>query len=338
MKGNFLKFSFSLPVYNEEKRIKRCLDSIKMQDYPHGRIEVLLMDGGSQDCTIEIASKYEFAKIFSNPKRLADFGAKISAREATGNLFVIFAADNELVGRDWLKIVNQIFSYDQEISTLWCKMLSSSDDAAINKYYELIQNDPLSFFINKNLIHDLKSASFKKFNEKNCYIFIVEKNKPLIWGANGLVYRTSLVRDIILKEGFLGDNDVFQTLIEEGKNKVAYLTDLFVYHHHVRSLGQWVTKWKRNYLNHFLKQIDTRNLGWVMDKSFKVKLLFWILYSSIPIFSFIHSVYLCLRKKNICWLYHPLASLFQLITYSWLTLSHPEGRKIIRELLQAGRL
>ncbi len=39
---------------------------------------------------IEMASKYKFVKIVSNPKRLADFGAKVAAKEATGDLFVAF--------------------------------------------------------------------------------------------------------------------------------------------------------------------------------------------------------------------------------------------------------
>ena len=338
MKENFLKFSFSLPVYNEEKRIKRCLDSIKMQDYPQDRIEVLLADGGSSDRTVEIASQYEFVRVSPNPRKLADFGAKINAKEATGDLFVIFAADNELADRDWLKIVNNVFLYDQEVSTLWCKMISSLEDSPLNRYYELIQNDPLSFFVNKNLRYYLERAFLRKFNGKNCYIFNVDKNKPLIWGANGLVYRTSWVREIILREGFVADNDVFQILIEGGKNKVAYLEDLYVYHHHIKSLKQWRKKWKRNFLEHFLTKRHTRNLGWIMNKNFKWKLLLWMVYSIIPLFSFIHSVYLSFRRRNIYWLYHSLASFYQAVTYSWLVLSNVEGKKAIRELFYGGKL
>ncbi|MBP7087963.1 MAG: glycosyltransferase [Candidatus Omnitrophica bacterium] len=334
----YLKFSFSLPVYNEAQRLKRCLDSIKEQDYPKEKIEVLLVDGGSSDETVKIASQYEFVKVLFNPKRLADFGAKISAKEASGELLVIFAADNDLVGKDWLRTVNQIFLLDKEISTLWCRMISSDFDSSINKYYELVQNDPLSFCINKNSRYYQKKALKKVINNKDCYIFEVEKDRPLIWGANGLVYRTSLVKDIILKEGFLGDNDVFQELIEQGNNKVVYFTNLLVVHHHVQSLRQWIRKWKRNYLSHFLAQRKTRNLGWVMDKNFKLKLIFWVVYSILPVFSLVHSLYLLLRDKNIFWLYHPIVSFFQAITYSYLTLTTLEGRNMIKDLLKGKSL
>ncbi len=333
MDREYLKFSFSLPVYNEVGQIRRCLDSIASQDYPKDKIEVLLIDGDSNDDTVKVASEYEFVRFFSNPKRLADFGAKIAAKETTGDLLIIFAADNDLVGSDWLKTVNEAFLLDENISTMWCKMISSDRDSSINKYYELIQNDPLSFFVNKNIIHYKKRGLNMNIHNKEAYIFEVKKERPLIWGANGLVYKTSLVQEIILQEGFIGDNDVFQELVEKGNNKVVYFTDLYVIHHHVQSLKQWVMKWRRNYLSHFLMQRETRNLGWVMDKNFKFRLFFWIIYSIIPIFSLSHAAYLAIRDRKIEWFYHPLVSFFQVIVYSYLTVFRPEGRKIIRDLI-----
>ncbi len=338
MSDKFLKFSFSLPVYNEEAMIKECLDSIACQDYPQDKIEVLLVDGESIDKTVEIASKYKFVKIFSNPKRLADFGAKIAAKEATGELFVAFAADNSLVGRDWLKTINQIFLSDKDISTFWCKMIPSPGDSKINRYYELIQNDPLSFCISKNLGRYLKKASRMNFDGRTGYLFEIEEGRSLIWGANGLTYRTAWVRDIILRKGFLGDNDVFQVLIEGGKNKVIYFKDLFVCHHHLRSLSQWVSKWRRNYVSHFLQQRKTRNLGWIVSRGFKTKVFLWAVYSIIPVFSLAHALWLMIRDRNIYWLYHPVVSFFQAATYIYLTLTRPEGRKMIREFLRGGKV
>ena len=333
MSEDFLKFSFFLPTHNEEPRIKRALETIDSQNYPKDKIEVLLVDGGSADKTIDIASKYSFVKVLENPRKLADFGAKIAVENANGDLFVIFAADNGLVSRDWLKTVNQILLSDRDLSVFWCKMIASSDDSNLNKYYELVQNDPLSFFVNNNLENYIKEAELKEFSSRSCYFFNVDPLKPLIWGANGLVYRTKLIKDIIGREGFLGDNDVFQELIEEGKNKVVYSRDLSVYHHHVASIGQWISKWQRNYISHFLNQSQTRNLGWVIDKSFKYKLIAWVVYSFIPLFSVVHSLWLALRDRNIYWLYHPIVSFAQAFTYFWITISRPKGRKMISNLL-----
>src|SRR5580704_13779118 len=43
--------SVVIPVYNEERHIAECLDSVLDQDYPADRYEVIVADGGSDDRT-----------------------------------------------------------------------------------------------------------------------------------------------------------------------------------------------------------------------------------------------------------------------------------------------
>ncbi len=325
------KFSFSLPVYNEEARLGQCLQSIAAQDYPQDAVEVLVVDGGSSDKTKDIAQRYPFVRLFDNPRKLADYGAKISIAAATGGLFVIFAADNELCGGQWLKTVAGAFTANPAISCLWMPQAAAPGDPALNHYYELIQNDPLSYFVNQNLRRYIRHTPAVSVGNDPAYIFTVLPERPLIWGANGLVYRTQLIRGIILQEGFIADNDVFQTLIESGKSTVAYLPKLYIYHHHLRRLGDWVRKWRRNYRDHFLAKVDERNLRWAFDKNFSFKLALWICYSGIPVFSILHSLWKAMRSCNIYWMYHPVTNFLQMITYSWLTISTAAGRALIKK-------
>ncbi|MFW5771728.1 MAG: glycosyltransferase [Phototrophicaceae bacterium] len=44
--------SVIIPAYNEEENINRCLASIKAQTYPHDRIEIIVVDDGSSDDTL----------------------------------------------------------------------------------------------------------------------------------------------------------------------------------------------------------------------------------------------------------------------------------------------
>ena len=46
--------SVVLPVFNEERHIEACLDSVLAQDYPPDRYEVIVADGGSTDRTRDI--------------------------------------------------------------------------------------------------------------------------------------------------------------------------------------------------------------------------------------------------------------------------------------------
>ena len=51
--------SVIVPIYNEEKYIAKCLDSILEQDYPKEDMELLLCDGMSKDRTREIIAEYQ---------------------------------------------------------------------------------------------------------------------------------------------------------------------------------------------------------------------------------------------------------------------------------------
>ena len=46
------------PIYNEEKYIAKCIDSILAQDYPKDDLEVIFVDGMSTDRTREIVAEY----------------------------------------------------------------------------------------------------------------------------------------------------------------------------------------------------------------------------------------------------------------------------------------
>lgn len=321
--------SFIIPTYNAAAHIQRCLKSIRGQDYSQERIEVIIPDGGSSDNTLDLAGQYN-CKILQNQKRLAEYGLQLGILNARGDFLVPFAADNELIGCNWVKKVIDLFSFDREISAVWGRLASAKDDSSLNKYFELIQSDPLNWFLNKNL------SKYKKDSQiygKDCFIFNVDPRRPLVWGANGIAYRAAISRPIWAQEGYLGDNDAFQHMVEQGSNRVAYFDSPHVYHHHVANLKQWFTKWKRNYQSHFLDKLKTRNLQWVFVQDFKRRLCFWLAYSLCPLFSGMQAVYLALRDRNVHWLYHPLVSFLQTTVYIYITLTTKEGRACFKNLI-----
>lgn len=62
------------PIYNEEKYIAKCIDSILAQDYPKDDLEIIFADGMSTDQTREIVakyiSKYTWIRLIDNPDRI----------------------------------------------------------------------------------------------------------------------------------------------------------------------------------------------------------------------------------------------------------------------------
>lgn len=328
--NNLPVFTFSLPIYNGAEFLDRCLKSIFSQDYPSEKIEVMLADGGSTDSSLEIAKKYNVTLI-QNTKRLADYGAKLNVEHSKGDLLIIFAADNELENKNWLQKVAQIFLENKDLACLWCNMISSKNDPKINRYYELIKSDPLMFSINKNLNWYLSHNMEKKSGDISYTMFKTIKNRSLVWGANGLVYRISFVKHIILQEDFVADNDVFQIMLEEGHNNIAYSTDLKLYHHHLKNFNHWISKWKRNYQKHLLPKLRTRNMNWLFVKNFRIKVALWFVYSLIPIFSSLHTLFLIIKDKNIYWVYHPIATFCQAVFLLKMTLGSKQGREFLTD-------
>jgi len=84
--------SLIIATRNEEKYIKKCLDSIFLNDYPKEKIEVLLVDGFSEDKTKEIAEGYSNLKIVDNPEKFTPFAWNIGIRESRGEIVFIMSA------------------------------------------------------------------------------------------------------------------------------------------------------------------------------------------------------------------------------------------------------
>lgn len=84
--------SVIVPCRNEERFIERCLDSILASDYPGGVLEVLVVDGRSDDRTRAIlqdyASRHPVVRMLDNPGRIQAAALNIGIRAARGDILV----------------------------------------------------------------------------------------------------------------------------------------------------------------------------------------------------------------------------------------------------------
>jgi len=70
--------SVIIPVRNEEENIQRILEQIFNQDYPSRHVEVIVVDGQSEDRTADIASLFSInnrAPIVMRIEWMQDFDA-----------------------------------------------------------------------------------------------------------------------------------------------------------------------------------------------------------------------------------------------------------------------
>lgn len=91
---NQMNYSVSviIPALNEERFISRCLDSVINQSFPIGEMDVMVVDGGSVDKTIEIVEsyheKYSNIRLLNNPGRIQSIAFNIGVKESTAPYIV----------------------------------------------------------------------------------------------------------------------------------------------------------------------------------------------------------------------------------------------------------
>jgi cellulose synthase/poly-beta-1,6-N-acetylglucosamine synthase-like glycosyltransferase len=94
------KISVIVASMNNEETIEECLKALLAQNYPADNIEIIVMDGGSRDATIEIAKKYpvKVVSIRLNAPAAYNYANKIASHPILG-----FVDSDARVEKDWLK-------------------------------------------------------------------------------------------------------------------------------------------------------------------------------------------------------------------------------------------
>ena len=93
------KFSIIVPVYNTEKYVKRCLDSIKSQSFKD--YEVIIVNDGSTDKSDDIISKYPY-KVINQENQGLSMARNNGVKEALGE-YLIFLDSDDYIEKDLLK-------------------------------------------------------------------------------------------------------------------------------------------------------------------------------------------------------------------------------------------
>ncbi len=97
--------SVVIPVRNEEKYIAKCVESVLNQDFPKKDMELILVDGASEDRTVAIiegfAAKYDFIRLCENPRKTVQHALNIGIKNAVGRYVVRMDAHSEYA-RDYV--------------------------------------------------------------------------------------------------------------------------------------------------------------------------------------------------------------------------------------------
>lgn len=92
--------SVVMPIYNEEKYIENCIDSLLRQDYDKDKMEWIFVDGMSNDNTKELLKKYkkkypELIVILENPDKTVPYAMNKGIKSSKGKYIIRLDAHAE---------------------------------------------------------------------------------------------------------------------------------------------------------------------------------------------------------------------------------------------------
>lgn len=138
-----MKISVVIPVYNEEKYIKKCLESLqKGQRKPD---EILVVDGGSTDRTVDIVKKMGVL-VLHNPRKNAACGRNIGILKAKGDI-VAFTDGDCIAHPGWLATIEKEFE-DSDADGIGGKVVAADPVNDIEEYWNHLQLEIIMNFGN----------------------------------------------------------------------------------------------------------------------------------------------------------------------------------------------
>lgn len=264
MKSTLPKVSIIVPVYNVEKYLHRCMDSLINQTLED--IEIMVINDGSTDSSRNILREYERKDkrviVIDNKNLGVSHSRNIGIDKSKGEFLLFVDSD------DWIDL--------NMIEEMYVKALSNNSDIVMCSYMREFENH------SKEKIFNLDKEVVYK-NEQ-----VIELNRKIIGPINnelksgeGLdslgtvwakMYKSNLIKNsqhrfIDLKEIGSAEDTLFNILIFKNANTVTFLNNSF--YHYWRGNKESLTsgynpkllsQWKKlfTYMEDFIKE---HNLG-----------------------------------------------------------------------------
>lgn len=126
--------SVIVPIYNTQKYLVECVESIRKQTYSN--IEIILVDDGSTDASIEIcdefAEKDSRVRVFHKKNEGVAIARNFGIQQSNGQYVIIVDSDDIAV--------------DRMIEVLYTKIKENDADIAVGNYYIYDESDGNFYF------------------------------------------------------------------------------------------------------------------------------------------------------------------------------------------------
>lgn len=249
------KISIIIPVYNVEKYLARCIDSILLQSFKD--FEVICINDGSKDNSLKILKKYKNIdnriKVI-NKKNEGSGEARNRGLELARGKYISFVDSDDWLNENFLEVMYK---------------------KIINSEYDIVMCNPIIVY-NKNK-EILRTGKFKELDfKKNPFEIIEILNMPIIW--NKLYKKEILLKHNIKFPKFLYHQDVeflYKVLVN---TKKIYKIEKGLYYYYKRIDSVTGNINRKNIMDNFKILNNIEKYIKIENKNNDIFILFKIIY------------------------------------------------------------
>jgi glycosyltransferase involved in cell wall biosynthesis len=248
--------SIIIPCRNEEMFIGKCLESIIANDYPKEKLEVLVIEGISEDKTKEIVNKYakrfSFIKLLSNLKKIIPAALNIGIQNANGDIIIRMDAHN-VYSKDYIsKCVKYLTEYNVDnVGGIWVTL--PGNNTIVAESIALALSHPFGVG-NAYYRIGLKEPKFVDTVPFGCY-------KREIFDIIGL-YDEDLIRN---------EDDEFNNRLIKNGCKILLVPDIVSYYYARETLAKL---WKMCFQYGYFKPLVAKKSGVILTWRQLIPVLF----------------------------------------------------------------
>jgi len=319
-----IKVSYVLGILNAERTLEECLNGILSQEFSKKDYEIIIVDGGSKDKTLEIvrnySKKYPNIHLFHNPYKLSEgkgMAKDQGIKKAKGEFIVLLDHDNIITDKNWLKKMLLPLRLDKKIMATQSFLYYQEKDSNFLKYINALGVED-SFAIPYSIVAQATLHPEKFILVKNKYYLPSPKKKLVLFGgANGAVFRKNVFEII---GGYTRDVNISASMTKKNL-QIAMVKGARLYHKSGSNFFNFLKK-KAIYFYRFITfGYKEESFRWIPHSfSGKIRFTLMIISNLTLIFPLIFSIKQIIKTGEFFWIFHPFYLFSMTLLYGFMTL------------------
>jgi glycosyltransferase involved in cell wall biosynthesis len=289
-----------MPALNAAGIIENCLKSIRAQDYPKDRVEILVGDAGSKDGTPELVAQYG-GRVFPDNGRNIEDGKKAALIHATGDYIVFIDADNEITHPDYIRLAVDALSRHPQAFGVESYYLPSPKMTSFCAYltHLLHISDPVAWMMS------IKPRFIGREGDVERWTFPKGSTAYPV-GSNGFVFRREELDLVNAREQYSDTHTSVRLIQATGKREWLRIRGRGVHHYYVANWREFLKKRQRATC-HFLDMRKEYGFSWTERKP---RIPGWLACALCATFVVptLQMIGALVRTGDRRWLWHPWAS------------------------------